>query len=389
MKTIGFMYNYKENDAITKDYGLFRMIPIANYLREYGIELLVYSPKHINPETKMVMGYLVGKENFIPKVFPIPQVNGNWYTGASRSKLTHTMPKDDFRQWKVQQHIATYPPYALCSFVKNKLTTYETFKEHPAILQPMTELYQGNQAQIESLLATSPIVFFKPWKGNKGDNIYILKQYQQGFKINYYLKRKIETFNFKRLEDACIFIKEKTAKKKFIIQQGIDSVLYEQRPFIFRTILLNDGNHWHWIHKAVVAKHKSDIANTTQDSTNFFTKDLLTEVFGQEEAAQLLRKLKFICFSINDVLCNKFSDPLNENAFDLMIDKQKNFYLIELNTQPGMTKPGLPLNFKFKNLFSPKGKEKEYYDTVIKHHGILLGKFLKFQLDKWIKENPA
>ncbi len=389
MKAIGFMYNYSENKPITKYYGLFRIIPIANYLREYGIELQVYSPKHVNPDTKMVMGYLVGENGLIPKIFPIPKINGNWYTGMNRSKLTHTMGKDEFREWHLSHGISTYPPYELCSFVKNKLTSYEALNDNPGILQPVTELYQGTQTQVESLLTLSSTVFFKPWKGNKGDNIYILKQLQGKFIVHYYLKRQVEEFLFSTLKDASQFINKRTAKHKFIIQQGLDSILYEQRPFIFRAILLNDGDRWHWLHKVVVAKHKSDIANTTQDSTNFFTKDLLTELFGREEAARLLRKLKSTCFTINDTLSQKFSEPLNENAFDLMIDKQKNFHLIELNTQPGMTKPGLPLNYKFKNLFSPEGEEKKYYDTTVKPHGILLGKFLKYQLDKWLEEHAA
>ena len=65
-----------------------------------------------------------------------------------------------------------------------------------------------------------------------------------------------------------------------------------------------------------------------------------------------------------------------ELGFDFVLDQEGRPGIIELNTQPGMAKPGLPSDGAFGDIFRRRPKEQQLYARWLAPHGCALAGFL-------------
>lgn len=350
-------------------------------LRDLGARLFVYSPRQIDPDSGQVRGLLIENGRFVPVTAPVPTVNGSWYIGRDRSSQP-SMNALQFRNWVAKNGIDIYPLQSFSKVLKDKLKTSRMIRDFDSALHPSTEAYNGDLEQLTRFVQRYRSTFVKPRFGSKGNDIFSIRRTKSGLRCTYYSNRQWQEIIHATPADALAAINQVVGKKRFVIQQGIAIERHNDAPYIFRVILLDDGKQWQWVHKAVLAAPGSNIANTTQGGSNWKIVDLLGEIYGENKATELfdeLQRTSFDCIHHLDML---FPGKLMEVAFDFVLSKSQKLKILEINTLPGMTKPGLPPEPAFSDILNRQPHEQDIYDKYVLPHGSCLARFLYTRLEE-------
>lgn len=348
-------------------------------LRQLGARLFIYSPRQIDPESGKVNGLLIENGRFVSSTAPVPAVNGSWFIGRDKSSRP-TMGALQFRNWAADNGIDIYPLQSFSKVLKDKLKTSRMIRDFNPALHPHTEAYDSSLEQLTRFVRRYRLVFVKPRFGSKGDDIISISRTKRGLRCAYYTARRKQEIIYATVADALAAINKPIGNKRFVIQQGIGIDRYNDAPFIFRVIMLDDGKQWQWVHKAVLAAPESDIANTTQGGSNWKIVDLLEQIYGASKARDLFEELQQVSFESVNHLDTLFPGKLMEVAFDFVLNRRQRMKILEINTLPGMTKPGLPPEPAFSDILNRKLSEQEAYEKFVLPHGSCLARFLHTKL---------
>jgi len=349
-------------------------------LRNLGARLFVYSPRQIDPDSGQVSGLLIENGRFVTATAPVPAVNGSWYIGRDKSSQPR-MSAPHFRNWSADNGIDIYPLQSFSKVLKDKLKTSRMIRDFNPALHPHTEVYDRTLEQLTRFTQRYRSVFLKPRFGSKGNDIFSIRRMKRGLRCAYYSARQKQEVIHDTPADALTAINQAIGNKRFVIQQGIAIDRHDDAPFIFRVIMLDDGKQWQWVHKAVLAAPGSDIANTTQGGSNWKSADLLSQIYGASTANDLFEELQRVSFDSIRHLDMLFPGKLMEVAFDFVLNSRQQLKILEINTLPGMTKPGLPPEPAFGDILNRQPSEREVYEKLVLPHGSCLARFLytKFQ----------
>ena len=191
----------------------------------------------------------------------------------------------------------------------------------------------------------------------------------------YYANKKTSSHISSDLNLILNRINEAIKKDKYIVQLGVDGAKYKGSFFIIRSIVVNDIDSWDVYLKAVVAKDNSEVSNTSQGSANYFCETVLEKIFP-DTVSQCINKIKYISSCYANYFESFFKDQVLELAFDFMYDLNGGLRIIEINTVPGMFKPGMPKN-PFKDIFNMSLQEKIIFDKYVTPHVQCLANFVE------------
>lgn len=377
---IGYMYNYREGSLPKSGYTLYRAVPMAQTCHEHGYELFLYSPSHIDAKTNQVKGYLFKNNKFVPHVADIPKVNGDWYMGKNASREHPEQDSRWFHSWLNRHEIQIYPPIRLSHELSDKFTAYKTVEKSCDVAQPYTELVVNLRKQLEKFLEDYDFIFLKPNAGNKGNRIYVIEKEHHGFTLSFYNHKQKVSHVCNSIDDILQICFRVVTGRPYIIQQGIDIPKYARSRFLIRTIAIDDGNEWHQIHKVVLASMHGDVANTTQGGSNYFLEDFCQLIMDEKQAADLMNQIQTATEKLLDVLNQHYPNSLMEIGFDYLMDSNGMLYLDEINTKPGMAKPGIDFSDPQQILHMKPGQQK-FYDQYLLPHGKYLAEFLIHKLE--------
>lgn len=378
---IGFLANLKKGFPPSKDFLRFRIAAMDEALRALGAKLVVYNPRQIDPSTGTVDGLVVEDGMYAPVKVPVPLVNGSWFIGRDRS-YAPKLSAAEYRVWIAENGIDVYPQREFSHILKDKYKTARLVQNFDPSLQPKTEAYDHSLEQLTRFVERYKSVFVKPRFGSKGDGVFSIRRVRDGFRCAYYTdkqKREVTHPSVAEVRDA---LKSTVGSRRFVIQQGIAIDKHEDAPFDFRVIMLDDGMEWHWVHKAVLAAPGSEIANTTQGGTNWSTLELLDILYGETKAQEIFEEMRRVSFECVRHLDTLFPGKLMEVAFDFVLNKKHQLKIIEINTLPGMTKPGLPPEPAFHDILNRRPAEREIYEKFVLPHGSHLARFLFSKLEE-------
>jgi len=384
MKRIGFICDIREGSSPMKIAGAsrqMRAIPMAEILKEYGVQLFIYSRRHINPKTKMAFGYYIIDNQFIPTVEKVPEINGYWYFYNVPATDLGGLNYRKFITWAKNNKIEIYPSQEFSDLSDDKFQSYLFINKLDPELQPYTELYEESVEQIEKLLMSNNRLCIKPRFGSQGNLIFMLKKEPEKFIFDFYKNKKKESRESTNLSTIVENMHQLMKGKEYIIQSYISTQKIEQASFVIRVIMIYDGEAWHWDHKAVLSQKNSDIANTTQGGDNITLEDLFKKIDFQEPKT-FIDNLKTASFNIANFVDEAYPSQIVELGLDFLIDIKQNIFLAELNVSPGLTKPGMDLDYPFKNIFHPTPEENILYDKYVHPHATYLAKFFHSKLIK-------
>jgi len=351
-----------------------RAFLIDRLLRPSGIALFLYSPSDVSSLGE-VSGYIIDGDDLIVANRAVPRVNANW-TYGTRRLINQGMGYNHFKRWAQENGIEIYVPYKFSELVSNKRKAYEYIRQYDADLHPHTEDYVGSLAQLQYFLERSDAVFIKPRSGNRGNNIFVLRNSGEGYSLKYYEEGNQRLFSPLTLEAAAGIVEVAAGPKSYVIQEGIEPLKFQGAVFDIRVVMVNDGSEWHSLLETRLAPRGSDLSNVFQGGSIRVTESILLELFGDEYAALLEKEIRRVSGGVARHLDQLFPGGLMEIGFDFLLDQDRKLHLIEVNAKPGVAGFGSETK-----LFEWKPEDEAYYQRWVYPHVTHVAAFLKSKIE--------
>ncbi|MBT8485581.1 MAG: hypothetical protein HKO59_09145 [Phycisphaerales bacterium] len=376
---IGFMHNVGEDEVATRPFELHRLVPMARVLADFGSELFAFCPDQVDLDEATVAGYTVGRDGFERCRRAVPAVSGDWYLGRNRTRRANGLSRRGYHRWARRRGLEIDSDHRLSRLLKDKLRTFTVIEETAPGLHPPTRLYDGSAAALEDALGQCTRVFLKPLRGNMGNGVIVAKRERSRIRLCLYdAGRRIE-HSARSVRAATAWIEARRDPRAYVIQHGVDMPRHEDGAFVVRTIVVDDGERWRPMHKAVLAPPGGDVANTTQLGSNHRLSDLLIRLYGVAEAPTLQARVEEASLAVARAFDRRFPGRVMELGLDLLLDVDGRAHLIEANTKPGMMKPGLPKD-GFPNIFDLSADEMVVYGNLVAPHATYLAHYLQTRL---------
>jgi len=353
-----------------------RVMLVDSVLRQFGSRVFYYSPKSIKSINEEVPGYMIEDNKFVRTRASIPLVNGNW-THSTRYLMEKGMGYRRFTEWAQAHQVGIYVPLAFSELVVNKYETYKLVRGFKTDLHPHTENYRHTLNQLKFFLDQGDLVFLKPFAGNKGDGIISVRRGSNGITVKFFKEGGQKKTVAKTAKGAFEFIKEVTGgAKRYVIQQGVDTMRHEGSVFDLRVVMLFDGKDWSWLHEVRYSPAGSDLSNVSQGGISLVTEELLYDMFGKEGGDRVLQKLHVESFGLAKYMDQLHPGELMELAFDFVLDKNESLRLVEVNTKPGLVSVGFERKY-----FEMKPEQQPLFERWVYPHTESLARFLQAKVD--------
>jgi len=351
-----------------------RAFLIDELLAPADIRVFLYSPKDVAP-TGDVPGYVREGEDLVAARRPVPRVNAN-LTYATRRLLEQGMGYRRFKEWTRQHGIGIYVPYEFSELVSNKRKAYEVVRAYDESLHPHTEDFVGSAVQIESFLARSELVFVKPRAGNKGNRIFVLRRAGSEFSLKYYDTRARRSFPRISLKAALALVDVAAGEEHYVLQEGVESLRYQDAVFDVRVVMVHDGRGWHAIFETRLAPPDSDLSNVFQGGSIRVTGELLASMLGATESHALEERVRRVSLGLAERLESLYPAALPEMGFDFVLDRGRRLHLVEVNAKPGLAGVGSE-----SKLFDWKAEDEALHEVWSRPHAKHLAGFLRHKLE--------
>ncbi len=353
---------------------LNRALLIDRLLAPSGIRVFLYSPGDVTA-AGAVAGYTVDGHDLVAAEHPVPRVNANW-TYGTRRLIDRGMGYRRFKRWTRENGIEIYVPYAFSELVSNKLKAYAVVREHDAQLHPHTENLTGSTRQIDEFVERSGMAFVKPRAGNKGNRIFVVRRIPEGHSLTYYEDAAKRLFSPISLEAALGMIEVAAARKRYVVQEGVESLRYEGSVFDVRVVMVHDASRWHSILETRLAPRESDLSNVFQGGSIQVTEELLDVLLGESAGRQLAGRIRSVSHRVAEHLERDFPSALMELGLDFVLDRDLGLHLVEVNAKPGVAGFGSETR-----IFDWKAEDELHYERWLRPHVEHLAAFLRAKVE--------
>lgn len=379
VKTLGFLCNCPSNADPRRELSASlynRAVLLDRALRPAGIEVFLYCPGEVTGDEPVPGHCTDGDGGFRPDSRALPAVNANW-TYGTRKLLNKGMGYKPFKRFVRERGIEIYVPFEFSERVSNKRKAFEMIHEVEPTLHPHTEDYQGNPAQLARFFERSPIVFVKPRAGNRGNGIFVLRpRGSDACSVRYFEHANQREFSRLDFAAAISMINGAADDKAYVIQEGIDSLRFEDAVFDVRVVAVNDGQRWHEILETRLAPIGSDLSNIFQGGSIRMTEDVLRDTLGEQDAKRVEGRIRSTSLALAENLDQRFPAQIMELGFDFVLDPQLELHLVEINAKPGVA--GLGSEAK---VFEWREEDAHFYEKWVHPHIGYLAQFLRDKVE--------
>lgn len=313
----------KEEERLTEK----RLKKMLRYTIEYTSingAIVIFALESVDIQEGLIKGYCYNpqKDLWEEGTFPYP------------AAIYRKVGLNDF--WK--NHFLNYiGDNIFNSYYFNKWEMYNWLSADKLIKRhlPYTMLYECCE-DIIYMLKKYKRILVKPIAGMQGKGVFLINYNNN--KFSFYCRKDNENREIvlNNLDDAIGFITKSFAPKKYIIQEYIDLLKYDQRVIDFRVIVQKNENNI-WICNGIVGRmgtKKSIVSNISSNGTAMKVSELFKNVLQVSEEEILLIKESLISFAVK--VC-KAIDKCGINCgtvgVDVGIDVNNCMWLIEINTR--------------------------------------------------------
>lgn len=199
---------------------------------------------------------------------------------------------------------------------------------------PHSALYQRVE-DIAHFLQLYKAVYLKPISGGQGKGIIKIRKGTQGFIIQWREgENQVKTYRTKTLHlPSCV--ERKLARRKYMIQQAIDLMSYENRLIDFRVIIAKD-RHGEWRDYGMIGKYgktRSIVSNVSSGGIAEMGEVTLRKAWKlTDDQVQFLRQqVSHMVIEIAKQIEKIHGVPYGDFGMDIGIDKNRRLWLIEVN----------------------------------------------------------
>lgn len=297
-----------------------------------GMKVMVFTPDDVEAQTRRIHAhvYLPAQKTWCRRWMPFPQVI---YDRARFQKSARFRRFAAFRRKIAHLNFINRP-------LRNKWVVYkllegmDLFRPH----LPATRLYE-TPADVGAMLKQHHVVYFKPINGTGGRGILRIEQLDNGLlKVQGRdHRRKIvrsQTVHPRRL--PAILRSWDRRGDRYIVQEGLQTRLPNGRVHDFRLLVQKDGSG-QWVYTGCAGRigpvnsitsnlHGGGMATTMQDLLSKWG-------FAHDQIAQIRTKAESLGIDVAKALEQAYG-TLCELALDLVIDREGNLWILEVNHKP-------------------------------------------------------
>lgn len=296
------------------------------------------------------------QKNFFLYVFNYPNfhkdyVDGHWFKVADSSWETLKLPTPHVIHNRIHSRLNEKSNEAQLFFKQleaanipcfnerflNKWEIYKILSSHDHLLPyiPETKLLNG-RASIEEMANIHDALFLKPVQGSQGKNIFRIKEAEEGFSLDYTTFSGEVAKQYPSIQTLYSVIRPQLKKQRYIIQQGLKLLTYDERPLDFR-LLCHRKNENLWVVTSSLARVSSKtefVSNIARGGEIFKVNTILMNHFEKKLANQIRQLLYEIAIEIATSIHQNAIGVYGELGIDLAIDENGKPWIIEVNTKP-------------------------------------------------------
>lgn len=185
-------------------------------------------------------------------------------------------------------------------------------------------------ANLRLMLRKYRMVVVKPIVGGGGYGVIRITKDSKGYTLTH-LSRTIRHTHFHNMYHSLNHVK---AKRKYLIQQGIDLVTIKERPIDYRVKIVKV--HGHWLFRSMVgrlAKPGLFVTNLSKGGKQLTCLQGLKSSMLQgsiHRKRKEMKKLTIICTGIME----RHFPGISELGFDYGVDVNNRIWIFEVNTRP-------------------------------------------------------
>lgn len=368
-KWIGMIYHEPlENTSENHIYPwIARAFVIDQELEKHNYKLICFMPKNFNKKDKTITGFMLEHGQFKQITVPIPKVLYNFHIGKT-GRDTYRV----FEDLVLKQGVEIYPTTPIRKLTSDKLRSAELVAEYDSTIIPKTARFEGSATQLQEYLQLNKSVFIKPRYGSMGNGIFVLNHEHNHFIVDFYLKGKNKEKTFNNLSEAVTHINQNINDEQYIIQEAINVLRFHGCASNIRAIVFKVDNQWQFLSELIVGDEGKDVSNLYQGGNFYRTEIFLHNFFEKDRVPHILEKIKKTSTGIASFINSRYDNKINEIAFDMLMNKEEDLYIAELNVKPGLA--GEPM--KYSNYFLMTEEESNVYESLTVKHGEYLARSL-------------
>lgn len=315
---------FKHDEYITDSYLKYAIDFIPEYSKFHG-SAIIFAIDKIDQSKRLVEGYCYNPKSrsYVRGVFPYPL-----------SIFLMLLLDPDLKN----HFLSVIGNTVFNNFFTDKYKMHKLLSMNPEFVPhlPDTILYKSPQ-DVFDMLKKYGTVYVKSISGQCGKEVTMISRDTSGRITLGYRRKKNNVENIvEDSNDGRKFIEDLFIPDKFIVQQGIDLMIYEGRAFDFRHMIQKDDSG-KWVSKGIIgriAAPGSVVSNISNGGKAMWAADLLKKSLSLSdmEAADFVNKMASFGSSICDEL-DKSGIMYGDLGIDLGIDKNKHVWIIEINSR--------------------------------------------------------
>lgn len=295
----------------------------------------VFYPESVDETARKVSGLFLGHNpdgtvSWQKHDFPLPDVVYDRILHRSMEKKPTSKIVKSFLMNDPQ--ITYFNPKFL-----NKWETHSILSKNQELLNHLPETADfDNPDKLAELLEKYKTVYMKPIHGSLGRGIFKITVTPEGYCSQHRKGKKTYTQVFSKFDDLFKSLKVLKKNSKCVVQQGLDFLKYEDRVFDLRVLVQKNGSG-QWDITAMVARianEQSIFPNIAAggEAVNIETvwQNLFSSSWAESETCKLTMKIGIAAAEVLETKMGTFC----EVGLDIGIDKDKNIWIIEINSKP-------------------------------------------------------
>jgi len=313
------------------------------YLSNIGVNMpgqfYIFVPGSINWANMTVRGFIYRKLSreqgiWVSSIFPLPDV--------VYDRISTRRGEAQIRIKNTKKNLMNLPylKYFNPSFL-NKWRVHQLLISNEDLIPYLPETKSLNIKNLKDMTIRHSTLFLKPCNGSLGNGIIKAMVGKDGSLQYTIYKRGKHTGYAKSSAELLRKTRFTREDRPYIVQQGIDLATYQKSSFDIRIIYQkNVEGEWQISKKFIrVAPRGSSISNLSRGGTAETSKKVLGSLLnGNEEMIESKNEeLKNLCHTVAVTLENASQKIYGELGLDIGIDREGNFWLIEVNSKPRKT----------------------------------------------------
>ena len=296
----------------------------------YPAYYFVFTPEYVDWGTNTIKGYFYTEKKIWSLItVPIPDVIYNRVPNR-------TIEKQDYIVKFKNEYLLNGGKIFNSNFF-NKWDIYRILAVNESTREYIPETYLNPSLnKLSEMAEKHPHVYLKPANGSLGLGIYKIIKKPAGYIAQYRRGKYNQALVFSKTSQLYKYIFMQKKQNRYVIQQGIDLIDYQNNPVDFRVQLhKNNLNKWQVVAVGAKAAGKGSVTTHLRTGGSLLDANQYLDNMFKRESSYIKQKIDEASIHIANILEEHLKSPLGELGLDIGIDKNLRIWLFEVNSKPG------------------------------------------------------